>query len=91
VLKGISITAVICPCNKWSLQNCNSLQLLPHISKLFTLQSSKAMSNVATSKHVDASFDDIDGKHTVELFGVLAFKAASDDKGDQESPPSPRA
>ena len=41
------------------------------------------MSNVATSKHVNASFDDIGAKHIVELCGVLAFKAASDDKGDQ--------
>ncbi len=55
------------------------------------LQSSKAMSSVAIRKHLDASSDDIEGKHIVELFGVLAFKVASDDKGDQESPPSPRA
>ena len=82
MLKGIS-TAVTLPRNKWSLQKCSNLQRILHISKLFTLQSSKVMSNVATSKHVDASSDDIAAKHIVEWCGVLAFKAASDDKGDQ--------
>ena len=47
------------------------------------LQSLKAAFSVATSKHVDASFGDIEAKHIVELCGALAFKAASDDKGDQ--------
>jgi hypothetical protein len=82
VLKGISSTPVICPRNKRSFQNCNSLQLLPHIAKHFMLQSSKAVSNVATSKHVDASFDATEAKRIAEMCGVLAFKTASHDKGD---------